>query len=59
MQALYRNKYQVKTNDGINNTLMTIFALNKKAAESIALSLLSDYGRVTLFAKVESESKNV
>jgi len=52
-QTIYRNKYHVKTNDGLQNTLMTIYALNKKAAENIALTLLSDYGRVTLYAKAK------
>jgi hypothetical protein len=51
MGNLYRNKYQVKTNDGAHNTLMTIWALNTKDAERIALSIPSDHGRVTLYAQ--------
>jgi len=53
MGILYRNKYQVKTNDGAHNTLMTIWAINAKDAERIALSMPSDYGRATLYAKAE------
>jgi hypothetical protein len=53
MGNLYRNKYQVKTSDGLHNTLMTIWAISAKDAERIALDLPSDYGLITLFAKAE------
>jgi len=53
MGILYRNKYQVKTNDGKHNTLMILWALSTKDAERIALSLPSDYGRVTLYAQAK------
>ena len=53
MGILYRNKYQVKTNDGAHNTLLTIWALSTKDAERIALSLPSDHGRVTLYAQAK------
>ena len=49
-QILYRNKYEVLTNDGAHYVNMTIWADNERAAEKIALSMPSDYGRVIVYA---------